>query len=99
MKFLRQQALCCSRWHTPRAFFLSMIMLACLAAAGCDGENIFSDGDGGGGDTEPPAAVAGPSVVFSQNAPLAAVLSLTSDEPTEVEVDVTSNAAETNSVS
>jgi hypothetical protein len=76
-----------------------MIMLACLAAAGCDGENIFSDGDGGGVDTDPPGAVAGPSVVFSQNAPLAAVLSLTSDEPTEVEVDVTGDGAETNSVS
>jgi len=77
-----------------------MIMFACLAAAGCDGENILSDGDGGGGvDTDPPSAVSGPSVAFSQNAPLAAVLSLTSDEPTEVEVDVTGSAAETNSVS
>ncbi len=100
MKFLRQQVLCCSRRRTPRVFFLSMIMFACLAAAGCDGENILSDGDGGGGvDTDPPSAVSGPSVAFSQNAPLAAVLSLTSDEPTEVEVDVTGSAAETNSVS
>ena len=98
MKFLKQQALCCSRWRAPRAFFLSMIVIACMAAAGCDGENILSDGDGGGVDTDPPGAVSGPSVVFSQNAPLAAVLSLTTDEPTEVEVEVMSTDAQANSV-
>lgn len=37
-------------------------------------------------------------MVFSQNAPLAAVLNLTTDEPTEVEVDVTSNTAQANSI-
>ncbi|HET7289335.1 MAG TPA: aryl-sulfate sulfotransferase [Thermodesulfobacteriota bacterium] len=99
MKFLNQQILYIQLLRKPCALFISLVLLACFLAAGCDeGENVFSGG-GEGPDNDPPGAVSGPSVVFSQNAPLAAVLSLTSDEPTEVEVDVTGSAAEANSVS
>ncbi|MGH7851266.1 MAG: hypothetical protein ACREOP_13295, partial [Thermodesulfobacteriota bacterium] len=67
-----------------------MLLVSCFAVLGCDDNgNIFSDDLI---DDNPPGSVSGPTVVFSENAPLAAVLSLTSDEQTEVTVDVTSNS-------
>ena len=80
-----------------RGLFYSLLLVSCFAVLGCDDNgNIFSDDLI---DDDPPGSVSGPTVVFSENAPLAAVLTLTSDEPTEVTVDVSSNSVETNSVS
>jgi hypothetical protein len=74
-----------------------LLLVSCFAILGCDDNgNIFSDDLI---DDDPPGSVSSPTVVFSENAPLAAVLRLTSDEQTEVTVDVTSNSVETNSVS
>jgi arylsulfate sulfotransferase len=99
MNFLKKNASYYALYRDPRALFVSLLLLVFLVAAGCDeGENVFSGGGEGPGN-DLPGVVSGPSVVFSENAPLAAVLSLTSDEPTEVDVDVTSSAAEANSVS
>jgi hypothetical protein len=71
------------------------LLVSCFAVAGCDENgNVFSDDLV---DDDPPGAVSSPTVTFSENAPLAAVLSLTTDEPTEVTVEVAGNTAVTNS--
>jgi hypothetical protein len=73
-----------------------MLLLVCsFAVSGCDDKgNILSDDLI---DDDPPGAVSSPTVTFSENAPLAAVLRLTTDEPTEVTVDVISNSVAVNS--
>ena len=97
MNFLKLQISYDILSRKSRSLFYSMLLVSCFAVLGCDdNDNIFSDDLI---DDDPPGSVSGPTVVLSENAPLAAVLRLTSDEQTEVTVDVTSNSVETNSVS
>lgn len=96
MNFLKLQISYDILSRKSRGLFYSLLLVSCFAILGCDdNDNIFSDDLI---DDDPPGSVSGPTVVLSENAPLAAVLRLTSDEQTEVTVDVTSNSAETNSV-
>lgn len=97
MNFLKLQISYVALSRKSRGIFYSLLLLSCFAVLGCDDNgNVFSDDLL---DDDPPGSVSGPTVVFSENAPLAAVLTLTSDEPTEVTVDVSNNSVETNSVS
>ncbi len=96
MNFLKLQISYDALSRKSRGLFYSLLLVSCFAVLGCDDNgNVFSDDLF---DDDPPGSVSGPTVVFSENAPLAAVLRLTSDEPTEVTVDVSSNSVETNSV-
>lgn len=95
MNFLKLQISYDALSRNYRNLFYSLLFISCFIALGCDDNgNIFSDDLF---DDDPPGSVSAPTVVFSENAPLAAVLRVTSDEPTEVSVDVMSNSAETNS--
>lgn len=97
MNFLELQISYDALSRKSRSLFYSMLLVSCFAVLGCDDNgNVFSDDLF---DDDPPGSVSGPTVVLSENAPLAAVLTLTSDEPTEVTVDVSNNSVETNSVS
>lgn len=97
MNILKLQISYVALSRKSRSLFYSLLLVSCFAVLGCDENgNVFSDDLL---DDDPPGSVSGPTVVFSENAPLAAVLTLTSDEPTEVTVDVSNNSVETNSVS
>lgn len=97
MNILKSQNSYIALSRNSRGLFYSMLLVSCFAVLGCDDNgNVFSDDLF---DDDPPGSVSGPTVVLSENAPLAAVLTLTTDEPTEVTVDVSSNSVETNSVS
>jgi len=96
MNFLKLQHSYIALSRKSRSLFYSLLFISCFIALGCDDNgNIFSDDLI---DDDPPRSVTGPTVAFSENAPLAAVLSLTSDEPTEVTVEVVGNEAVVNSV-
>lgn len=93
MKSLRLENLRIALSCKSKNLFCLLLLMSCFLVLGCDdnGTLLF--------DNDPPGAVSTPTVTFSENAPLAAVLRVTSDEPTEVTVDVSSNTVEINSAS
>ena len=94
MNVLKQQIVWDALSRKYRSLFYSFLLLSCFVVSGCDDKgNILSPVD-----DDPPGIVSGPTVALSQDAPLAALLRLTTDEPAEVTVDVTSNSVETSSV-